>query len=113
MSHSIAIFLFSDDKNNRTSGSHVTGMVQPIIDYGCVIWGSCGQSLLMNVHIIMKQYARIILNVKEKRQVLTVTLFCNIGWLRIDIRIRYIYIYVCMYVCIYINIYLIVNCGFY
>ena len=102
MSHSIAIFLISDDKNNRTSGSHVTGMVQPIIDYGCVIWGSCGQSLLMNVHIIMKQYARIILNVKEKRQVLTVTLFCNIGWLRIDIRIRYIYIYMC--VCMYVYI---------
>ena len=68
---------------------YFTEMVQPIIDYGCVIWGSCGQSLLMNVHKMMKQYARIILNVKDKRRVLTVTLFCNLRWLQIDVRIRY------------------------
>ena len=37
----------------------------------------------MNVHKIMKQYACIILNVKDKRQVSTVTLFCNLGWLPI------------------------------
>ena len=62
---------------------YFTGMVQPIIDYGCVIWGSCGQSLFMNVHKIMKQYARILLKVKDKRQVSTVTLFYNLGWLPI------------------------------
>ena len=43
--------------------------MQPIIDYGCVIWGSCGQSLLLSVHKIMKQCARIVLNVEDKRQV--------------------------------------------
>ena len=66
---------------------YFTEVVQPIIDYGCVIWGSCGQSLLMNAHKMMKQYARIILNVKDKRRVLTVTLFCNL--LQIDVRLRY------------------------
>ena len=65
------------------------GMVQRIIDYGCVIWGSCSQSLLMNVDKIMKQYTRIILNVKDKPQVSTVTLFCNLGWLPINVRIWY------------------------
>ena len=64
-------------------------MVQPIIDYGCVIWASWGQSLLMNVHKIMKQHARIILSVKDKRQVSTVTLICNLGWLQIDVCIWY------------------------
>ena len=68
---------------------YFTQMVQLIIDYGCVIWGSCGQSLLMNVHKMMKQYARIILNVKNKRQISTVTLFCNIRWLPIDVCIWY------------------------
>ena len=68
---------------------YFTEVLQPIIDYGCVIWGSCGQSLLMNAHKMMKQYARIILNVKDKRQVSIVTLFCNLGWLQIDVRIRY------------------------
>ena len=43
----------------------------------------------MSVHNIMKQYARIILNVKHIQQVSTVTLFYNLGWLPIDGRIRY------------------------
>ena len=64
-------------------------MVQLIIDYEYVIWSSCGQSLLMNVHKIMKQYAHIILNVQDKQQVLTVTLFSNLGWLPIDVRVLY------------------------
>ena len=68
---------------------YFSGMVQPLIDYGCVIWGSCGHSLLMNVHKMMKQYARVILNVKDRRQISTVTLFRTLGWLPIDVRIRY------------------------
>jgi len=38
---------------------------------------------------MMKQYARVILNVKDQRQISTVTLFCTLGWLPIDVRIRY------------------------
>ena len=55
----------------------------------CVIWGSCGHVLLLNVHKMMKQYARVILNVKDKREVSTVTLFRTLGWLPIDVRIHY------------------------
>ena len=29
---------------------YFTGMIQPLIDYGCVIWGNCEHILLMNVH---------------------------------------------------------------
>ena len=36
-----------------------------------------------------KQYARVILNVKNKREVSTVTLFHKLGWLPIDVRIHY------------------------
>ena len=43
----------------------------------------------MNVHKMMKQYAREILNVKDRRQISTVTLFRTLGWLPIDVRIRY------------------------
>ena len=68
---------------------YFSGMVQPLIDYGCVIWGSCGHVLLFNVNKMMKQYARVILNVKDKREVSTVTLFRMLGWLPIDVRIHY------------------------
>ena len=68
---------------------YFSGMVQPLIDYGCAIWSSCGHVLLFNVHKMMKQYARVILNVKDKREVSTVTLFRTLGWLPIDVRIHY------------------------
>ena len=35
----------------------------------------------MNVHKIMKKHAQIILNVNERRQISTVTLFRTLGWL--------------------------------
>ena len=54
-------------------------MILPLIDYGCVIWESCGHSLLMKVHKMMKQYARVVLNVKDRRHVSTATLFRTIG----------------------------------
>ena len=69
---------------------------QTVIDYGCVIWDSCGKALFMNVLKMMMQYARIILNVKDRRQVSTGTLFCTLGWLSIDARIRY-FIAILMY----------------
>ena len=27
---------------------YLTGMAQPIIDYGCVVWASCGQYMFYN-----------------------------------------------------------------
>ena len=51
---------------------YFTGMVKPLIDSGSVVWGSCGRSLLMNVHKMMKQYAWVILNVKARREISTV-----------------------------------------
>ena len=48
---------------------YFTDIVQPLIDYGCVISENCGHNLLMNVHKMMKQYVRVIVNVKERRQI--------------------------------------------
>ena len=86
------LYLFNQVKRLmpiRARKLYFSGMVQPLIDYGCVIWGSCGHVLLLNVHKMMKQYARVILNVKAKREVSTVTLFRTLGWLPIDVRIHY------------------------
>ena len=72
------LYLFNQVKRLmpiRARKLYFSGMVQPLIDYGCVIWGSCGHVLLLNVHKMMKQYARVILNVKDKREVSTVSLF--------------------------------------
>ena len=73
----------------RARKLYFSGMVQPLIDYGCMIWGSWGYDLLFNVHKMMKEYARVILNVKDKREVSTVTLFRTLRWLPIDVRIHY------------------------
>ena len=64
-------------------------MVLNAYESECMLLGTRQKLRSMNVHKIIKQYARIILNVKDKRQVSTVTLFCNLGWLQIDVRIYY------------------------
>ena len=48
----------------RAGKLYFSGMVQPLIDNGCMIWGRCGHVMLLNVHNMMKQYARVILNVR-------------------------------------------------
>jgi len=62
------LYLFNQVKRQMSLYArklYFTGMVQPLIDYACVIWGSCGHSLLMNV-LKIKQYARVIFNVKDR-----------------------------------------------
>ena len=52
------LYLFNQVKRLMPIGArklYLLGMVQPLIDYGCVIWGSCGHVLLLNVHKMMKQ----------------------------------------------------------
>ena len=39
--------------------------------------------------MLKQYYARVILNVKDKREVSTVSLFRTLGWLPIDVRIHY------------------------
>ena len=44
---------------------------------------------VVKVHEMMKQYARVILNVKHRRHNSTVTLYATLRWLPIDVRMRY------------------------
>ena len=69
---------------------YFSGMVQSLIDYEWVICDSCGRVHILqsNVHKMIKHYARVILNEKDKRQVSTVTLFRTLGRLPIDVRIH-------------------------
>ena len=69
--------------------SFYTGLVQPLIDYGCIVWGNCRKELLLKIHVMMKRFARSILDVRDVRQSCTVQLFKELDWLPIDIRIKY------------------------
>ncbi len=45
------------------------GLIQPIIDYGCVVWGNCRRELLLRIHKAMKMCARSIYDVYDYREV--------------------------------------------
>ncbi len=64
-------------------------LVQPVIDYGCVIWGNCSRDLLIKVHKMMKMYARSIFDIKDKRQSSSVKLIQTLGWMPVEICIYY------------------------
>ena len=68
---------------------YFNGFVQPHIDYGCTIWGSCNKMFLVRVHKVMKLFGRSILNVKNKQSMSTVNIFKNLKWMPIDERIKY------------------------
>ena len=86
------LFLFNSIKHllpTYTRTMYFDGMVQPLIDYGCTIWGSCSKQLLQRVHKLVKIFGRSILDIKDKREQSTVTIFQRLGWLPIDERIKY------------------------
>ncbi len=64
---------------------YVSGLVQPVLDYGCVIWGNCNRYLHIKVHKMMNMYARSILDVKDKRQSSSLKLFQTLGWMPVHI----------------------------
>ena len=66
-----------------------TGLVQSLLDFGCVIWGNTSKSNLKRVHKIMKQFGRSILDIKKPKDIHNVDLFKTLDWLPIDARIRY------------------------
>ncbi len=65
------------------------GLVQPVIDYGCVIWGSCSHDLLLKIHKTVKIYARPMMDIRDKRLIPTIELFKNLDIMPIDICIKY------------------------
>ena len=86
------LFLFNNIKcllPTYARTMYFDGMVQPVIDYGCTIWGSCQKQYLQRVHKLLKIFGRSILDVKDKRQISTVSLFQKLGWLPLNERIKY------------------------
>ena len=64
------------------------GLIQPLIDYGCVVWGNCARKSLTKIHRLMKKCARSILDVYDT-DTPTVTLFKELNWVPVDVRIKY------------------------
>ncbi len=50
------------------SKQYSASLVQPAMDFECVMWGNCCRDLLVKVHKMMKMYARSILDIKNERQ---------------------------------------------
>ncbi len=72
------------------------GLMQPIIDYGYVVWGNCRKELLLRVHKAMKMCARCMYDVYDYRELSSVSLFERLDWLPIDLCIKYLRLFKCI-----------------
>ncbi len=86
------LYLFNKIKNYMPAfvrKQYFDGLVQPVIDYGCVIWGSGSHDLLLKVLKTVKMYARSVMDIRDKRLIPTIELFKILDIIPIDIRIKY------------------------
>ncbi len=86
------LYLFNKKKNNMPAfvkKQYFDRLVQPIIDYGCVIWGSGSHDLLLKVHKTAKMYARSMVDIRDKRLIPSIELFEILDIMPIDIHIKY------------------------
>ncbi len=68
---------------------YFNGLVQPLIDFNCVVWGNCRKELLLKVHKAMKMFGRSILDVKKAKDRSSLDIFKTLNWLPVDSRINY------------------------
>ena len=69
--------------------AYYNSLVQPIVDYCCVVWGNCAKKELQKIHKLQKQFGRYIMDIIDARSVSTVDLFKTLDWLPVDQRICY------------------------
>ena len=69
--------------------SFYKSLIQPIIDYACVIWGATSQYNLDRIIRLQKYAARVILNIKHPQDVPSSELFYKLNWMTINQRIQY------------------------
>ncbi len=74
---------------HKSRVDYYNGLIQPVLDYGCVVWGNCGRQLMLRVHRLMKSCARSIMDIYDYTEVPTIVLFKQLDWLPIDARINY------------------------
>ena len=69
--------------------SFYKSLIQPIIDYACVIWGATSQYNLDRILRLQKYAARVILNIKRPQDVPSSELFSKLNWMTINQRVDY------------------------
>ncbi len=89
------LYLFNKIKNHMPAfvrKQYFDVLVQPFIDYECVIWGSDSHDLLLKVHNTVKMHARSMMDIRDKRLIPTIELFEILDIMPIDIHIKYMHI---------------------
>ena len=69
--------------------SFYRALIQPIIDYACVVWGATKQSNINRIIRLQKYAARVILNVKYPQDMPSAEMFEKLNWKTLPQRIRY------------------------
>ena len=69
--------------------SFYKSLIQPIIDYACVIWGATSQYNVDRILRLQKYAARVILNIKRPQDVPSSELFSKLNWMTINQRVDY------------------------
>ena len=72
-----------------TRQSFYKSLIQPIIDYACVIWGATSQYNLDRIIRLYQYAARVILNIKRPQDVPSSELFYKLNRMTINQRIEY------------------------
>ena len=86
------LYVFNKTKyllSHEARKEYFNGLVQPIIDYNCVVWGNCSRKCLITIHKTMKRFGRSILEVRKCTDISSMELFKRLEWLPVDSRIEY------------------------
>ena len=64
-------------------------MVAPLYEYGCITWGDVGKNIANRTTTLQKFAGRIILNIKNPREINNTELFKKLNWLPFSDRITF------------------------
>ena len=81
----IESFLSTDDRL-----TFYRGMVAPLYEYGCIIWGDVSKHIANRITTLQKYAGRIILDVKNPREINSTELFKKLNWLPFSDRITFL-----------------------
>ena len=81
----IKSFLSSDDRL-----IFYRAMVVPIYEYGCIIWGDVSKHIANRITTLQKYAGRIILDIKNPREINSTELFKKLNWLPFTDRITFL-----------------------
>ena len=73
--------------NTESRKLFYTGYILPLIDYCCIVWGSCNTDSINRLQKLQKRAARIVLDAEQLAP--SIPLFKKLGWMKIEHRILY------------------------